>query len=258
VDEAVYVHHARFLQDALDDLLDECEAVSSCRTAYPDLRTVLHGVLREARDRSPTVTVRGEQVQFEMGPLSYALRGLLYTQSGTVPARLYEAHSGDWQGLAEYYERRQAWVHGAQGVSAGYHFSVLCAEDVNLVDWDEIERATEGTFMGDHLIGGYKRVCERWPSRPMPAEHFRPVTSERPALILSGERDPVTPASGGAAVAAHWPNSLHVVVPNGGHGQGGPCITAMIVHLVTTGSVEGIDTSCVATAPSTQFELTGG
>jgi len=59
-------------------------------------------------------------------------------------------------------------------------------------------------------------------------------------------------------VAEGWPNHVQVVVPNGGHGQGGPCINAMVVRLVQTGSLDGIDTSCVQDAPPTRFELPGG
>jgi hypothetical protein len=109
--------------------------------------------------------------------------------------------------------------------------------------------------MGDYLIGGYKRACERWPAADLPDEYFHPVYSGKPALILSGGRDPVTPVSGGDALASRWPNSLHVVVPNGGHGQGGPCIDGMVLHLIRTGSVEGIDASCVSSPPPTEFEI---
>ena len=49
--------------------------------------------------------------------------------------------------------------------------------------------------------------------------------------------------------------SLHVVVPNGGHGVGGPCIQAMIIRLLDTGSLEGIDTSCIEQAPPTRFRV---
>lgn len=257
VDQWVYLEHARTLQAALETVVSECAAQAACSAAYPDLETVLEEDLATASHAPPEVSVEGQVVPFGIGPLSYALRGLLYGRAGVVPARLYEAHEGSWQPLATYYLGRQSWV-GAADVPAGYHFSVLCAEDIDPIGWDDIARETAGTFMGDFLIGAYKRVCERWPSAHLPASYFTPVTSDKPALILSGGRDPVTPASGAGAVAAGWPNALHVVVPNGGHGQGGPCIVAMEVRLVRTGSTEGIDTSCVERAPPTKFVIEGG
>ena len=109
--------------------------------------------------------------------------------------------------------------------------------------------------MGDFLIAAYKRACDAWPAADLPDDYFTPVRSDKPALLLSGGRDPVTPVSGATAVAKGWPNALHVVVPNGGHGQGGPCIAAMELQLIRTGSTEGIDTSCVRSPPPTEFEI---
>jgi pimeloyl-ACP methyl ester carboxylesterase len=255
VHERVYLYHARDLQLALDNMIEDCAAQARCRKAYPDLETVLEEVLETATDAPPNVVVEGAAVRFGIGPLSYALRGLLYGRSGAVPARLYEAKDGDWQTLADYYLSRQAWVGGAGGVPAGYHYSVLCAEDVDPLTWDDIARETAGTFMGDFLIAGYKRTCDRWPSAKLPESYFTPVHSDKPALLLSGARDPVTPVSGANIVAAGWPNSLHVVVPNGGHGQGGPCIDGLVLQLIRSGSVEGIDTSCVRSPPPTDFEI---
>ena len=113
--------------------------------------------------------VEGASVRFGIGPLSYALRGLLYGQAGTVPARIYEARAGRWQPLADYYIGRQAWVGSSDGLaSTGYHYSVLCAEEMNRLTWSRIEQESAGTFMGDHLIGAYKRVCEQWPAATLP------------------------------------------------------------------------------------------
>ncbi len=124
----------------------------------------------------------------------------------------------------------------AQRTPAGYHYSVLCAEDIDPLSWEDIARETAATFMGDFLTAGYKRVCERWPSAKPPADYLTPVRSDKPTLMLSGARGPVTPVAGAEKVAAGWPNSLHVIVPNGGHGQGGPCINRLILQLIQTGT----------------------
>ncbi len=125
------------------------------------------------------------------------------------------------------------------------HFSVLCAEDIARVDHEMIARETAGTFLGDYLIGGYAEVCEVWPYARLEPSFWEPVASDVPALLLSGARDPVTPPSGGDAVAQHLGNSLHIVVPGSGHGAGGPCVSEIERRFVETGSIEGLDTSCL-------------
>ena len=71
-----------------------------------------------------------------------------------------------------------------------------------------------------------------------------PVNVEVPVLLLSGTIDAVTPPRWGEEAAAHLPNSLHVVAA-GAHGLGGDCIQGIIDTFMDTGSVAGIDTSCV-------------
>ena len=76
-------------------------------------------------------------------------------------------------------------------------------------------------------------------------------------LLLSGTRDPVTPPSGAEAVARHLPNSLHIVVENGGHGVGGQCLNEIQRRFVETASIEGLDTSCLDSRPPTEFVIEG-
>ena len=125
------------------------------------------------------------------------------------------------------------------------------------MDAETIAEKTSGTFLGDYLVGGYAKVCEVWPYAELDDSFWDPVTSDVPALLLSGSRDPVTPPAGAEAVAAHLPNSLHILVEGAGHGVGGPCIGEIRKAFVETGTVEGLDTSCLAERPPTEFVLPG-
>jgi len=251
---AGYVTHARGLQNALDELVAQCRDDSACSDAYPDFGATVERVLERVRTDPPEVLAEGEPVELGQGELGYALRGLLYRRAGDVPALVTAADRGDWQQLADYYLQRSGWVSDADG-EAGMHFSVLCAEDISQVDAEMIAKETAGTFLGDYLIGGYAGVCAAWPYARLDPSYWEPVTSDVPALLLSGSRDPVTPPSGGEAVAKHLSNSLHVVVPGAGHGVGGPCIDEIEFRFVQTGSLENLDISCLEARPPTVFSV---
>lgn len=256
VSEPLYVRHARLLQRALDRLLAECRADEACHGAYPDLDARLARLL-DRFARGPVELRAGEEtVPFGMGDVAYAFRGMLYGRAGELPAMIHRASEGDLEPLLSYYLERTGWVGGADG-EAGYHFSVLCAEDVAPLTDEIVERETRGTFMGDHLIESYRAVCRIWPHADLPAGHWKAVRSDVPTLLLSGSRDPVTPPEAAEIVQEGLPNSLHVVVPNGGHPVGGACIEAMVVELFRTASVDGLDPSCVEEAPPTRFRLPG-
>ncbi len=254
VSEWGYLRHARGLQNALDELVAECGRDAACAAAYPDLGKTVERVLKRVRTDPPEVMTEGKKVKLGPGELGYALRGLLYRQGAEVPSMAQKAAAGDWQPLADYYLRRSGWV-SEEGGEAGMHFSVICAEDIGPLDAETIARETAGTFLGDYLVGGYARVCEVWPYARLDDSFWDPVSSDVPALLLSGSRDPVTPASGAEKVAAGFPNSLHILVEGAGHGVGGPCIGLIVARFIDTASVEGLHTSCLEERPPTEFVL---
>ncbi len=252
--EEGYVTHARGLQNALDELVAECLGAAGCGAAYPDLEASLPRVLERVRTDPPEVAAGDKTVKLGPGELGYALRGLLYARAAEVPSLLTGAAAGEWQPLADYYLQRSGWV-SEEGGMAGMHFSVLCAEDISRVDEQTIARETAGTFLGDYLIGGYARACEVWPYARLAPAFWEPVTSEVPALLFSGSRDPVTPPAGAEAVASRLPNSLHIVVPGAGLGVGGPCALEIQTRFIEAGTAVGLDRSCLTERPPTEFVL---
>ena len=249
-----YISHARGLQNALNELVAECLADAACGQAYPDLEAALDRVLTRVRTDPPRVTADGETVKLGVGELGYALRGLLYGRAGEVPAMIVGADGGAWQPLADYYLQRSGWVGDPEG-ETGMHLSVVCAEDISRADDESIARETAGTFLGDYLIRSYAEACAIWPYAKLDASYWEPVTSDVPALLLSGSRDPVTPPASAELVAAHLENSRHIVVPGAGHGVGGPCLGQIQLQFVETASVENLDTSCLEERPPTEFVL---
>ena len=86
---------------------------------------------------------------------------------------------------------------------------------------------------------------------PVKRTFLDPVTSDVPTLLLSGERDPVTPPVSAERAARTLKNSLSVVVPDGGHGSSGiegamECTDSLMSRFIETGTVKGLDTSCLA------------
>jgi pimeloyl-ACP methyl ester carboxylesterase len=80
------------------------------------------------------------------------------------------------------------------------------------------------------------------------ADVHEPVRSDTPVLLISGERDPVTPPESAERAARFMTNRLHVVIPRGGHGDAGDCTARLIEDFTDRASVQGLDPSCVANA----------
>jgi pimeloyl-ACP methyl ester carboxylesterase len=258
---------ARHAQRALDGLIAECEGDPACRSAFPTLRAEVDAVLRRAEKAPATVTLtevetgRPLKVRLTRNGVSQTLRYMLYRPwaAAAVPLTFHRAARGDWRPLAEY---ARSFLGGADfgSLADGYYLSLTCSEDVPFIREDEIPAAVGGTFLGDFRIRSQRAACAAWPVPPVGRDFLAPVVSGVPTLLVSGERDPVTPPSNAERAARTLENSLQVVVPDAGHGNGGiegalECIGNLEVRFIETGTVKGLDTSCLERTRRPAFVL---
>jgi pimeloyl-ACP methyl ester carboxylesterase len=141
-------------------------------------------------------------------------------------------------------------------IAMGMHHSVVCAEDATrftgAVERSELERS----YIGPIMLDGMTAICDVWPRGPVDEDFHEPMNSAVPALLLSGEFDPATPADYGAIAAEGFRHSLHLVVPGQGHGQTrSPCVQRLLRRFIEQATVEGLDTSCVEAIRPTPFFL---
>ena len=239
-----YVYMAQSLQNALNLVLRDCAEDKQCSEQYPQLGKRVDSLIRQLSEAPVTVDLGNQSIKFSLGDFSYALRGLLYSRAEEVPRILWSASEGAWTGIARYYLQRTGWIADPSGPS-GHHFSALCAEDIAPLDDLAVQKLTAETFMGDHLISGYRQTCEIWDVAELPEEWWTPVNSDLPVLLISGERDPVTPPGWADAVAQYLPNSTHLVWPDGGHVPRNDCLRSIEQQFLDAASVESLDTACM-------------
>ncbi len=159
------------------------------------------------------------------------LFGALYSPltASLVPALIARAEQNDFQNLLALAYADEA---GDDNMSVGMQLSVLCSEDATRVTTEDVDRQSAGTVFGLHLLRGQLKACEMWPRGDVDDSYFDPVTSDVPALVLSGDLDPVTPPGWGDAVATHLKRARHITVPATGHGVlATPCGQELITAL---------------------------
>ena len=263
-DTRLPLHFAKDAQIALDQVLDACDRDSACHAAFPDPRGDVKKALA-ALDKAPAeVSVRdtstGKPITFAFARSAAAqsIRYMLYVPelAAEIPLQAHKAAAGDYSGLAH-----TAYIFGSLlgGVSEGMYLSVTCAEDVPFFTPEEAAREAQTTFLDDFRARAQKAACAEWPRGEVPAEWATPVRSDAPTLLLSGERDPVTPAYWSEIAARTLPHALRVVVPGGGHSleglEGGECLDRIYADFLERGSEKGVDASCVAKIKPLPFVL---
>lgn len=242
----------RTAQASLDLLLEDCAKDRAC-AARGDLASLLDQTLTRLAERPVDVTLPfpGEPapitIPFGRLELASSILYALYNPltAAAIPAAIEAAHGGDYQPAATFGVTFAASLRPT--FSMGMSLSVLCAEDVPFFTEATMDADAEGTFLGTGFADGLHESCAAWPSGSVSESYHDAVRSDVPTLLLSGEGDPVTPPRFGEAAAAALEASLHLVFPEMGHGQSGlPCGAAIVAAFYDTGSVDGLDTFCVA------------
>ena len=251
---------------ALEGVITECLTDAACKAAFPNVRSDIGSVLQklkrgpvEVEIKSPEDRNKTVRVTISRDLAGEAVRYMLY-QTGAasrIPLVMNAAAKGDFAPLAEaaVFYRQQIVATGATGL----YLAITCAEDLPFANSKDAEKrnADDATFLGDYRLRQQLEACAEWPRSPVEKTYAEPVRSNLPVLIFTGQWDPVTPPLYGDRVAKTLPNSLHVVVPSGGHGFGGlsglDCITNLTTDFIQTGTTKGLDTSCVKSIRRTGF-----
>lgn len=255
------LYMARDSQRALDLLLQDCEKDPGCNKRFPNLKTRLNALLTRLEGHPQHVRYvhprTGEEKDLDVKRLMLGsvLFSSLYSPvtASLVPLLIEQAERGNYTG---FFALGAAFDPTASNMSEGMHFSVVCSEDAPRIEPGQIAHETAGTFLGAEMADLRIQPCAFWPHEPMDAAYFQNTPSDLPALILSGDLDPVTPPVWGAQIASQWKNSKHIVVPGTGHGAwGSGCVMKLMVQFLNDGSAGKLDSSCVQNVKRPPFFL---
>ena len=253
---------ARDAQRALDKLLTDCAADSACTRAFPELPARIRNLLLRLEKTPPTVRIVHprtgvtEEVRVEARVVASILFSALYSPltASIVPALVDHAERNEFQSL---FALGLAGEGADENMSVGMQLSVLCSEDAARVTPADVQQANAGTIFGSHLLGSQLKACAMWPRGVVDASYYEPVVSAVPALVLSGDLDPVTPPTWGEAVAKTLTNGRHITVPGTGHGViSTACGVKLIQDFLDSASAASLDASCVRTIKRPPFFVT--
>ncbi|HEY8206866.1 MAG TPA: alpha/beta hydrolase [Myxococcaceae bacterium] len=251
-------------QRALDLDLKRCASTPACAARFPDLPAAMERVLdrlqrnpEHVRLRHPTtgapVEVTLTRQRFAMTTFNYSYMPELV---GLLPLFIHGADAtGDYSPVAAqsiYLSEKME-----SSISRPLHLSVICAEDAPFFSKEPpaLDWLPKRSYLGDLQLATYRSACARWPHATVDPSFKEPVKSDVPVLLLSGEADPVTPPELAEEAKRTLSRSLHLVVKGHGHNVSPRgCLPSLIARVERDGSVDNLDTSCVADiAPAPMF-----
>jgi pimeloyl-ACP methyl ester carboxylesterase len=250
---------------ALDKIQSRCLENKRCAQRFPNIKREFNELRSRVEQETLMVQidhpVTGEPTiaQFGMDEFSVAIRLLSYSQDSAalLPLMIHEAYSKkNYRPLVA--QALMITESLNDQLSYGMHNAVVCTEDVPFFDSIDIDRKRiENTYLGIAQIDALENICKLWPKGVIDDGFKTAVVSDKPVLLLSGGADPVTPSRYGEQAAATLPNSLHIVVPDQGHGQAMiGCVPKLMQTFIDAGTTDGIDDSCAEKQVASPFFLT--
>ena len=243
---------------ALGRLTELCDGDEACAGVGRDLDGRIAALLAALEAEPRTVRIADPQADGE--PLDLVLthdwmaemlRLNLYFgfTSRALPWAVGRAQAGDWEPLTQMAILVQRMFRST--LSYGVLLTVQCSEFMDFDVDAALERGSE-TIFGNYRLEQQVQGCAAWPHQ---RRHRLGVEEPRaldvPTLLLSGYLDPVTPPDYAEEVRTLFPNTLHVVLPEGHHGpfdlgNSWTCVHDMWADLIERRDPDAIDTTCTA------------
>jgi len=169
-----------------------------------------------------------------------------------IPYIIDEAARGDYELVR--------WLIGLRlferSFSVGMYMAVTCSERGNTdpSKFDRLDLPLRLVKSEKNSAEEFVDVCKRW-KIPLLSDVVRaPVSSDVPALLLSGDFDPITPPSYAEITGKTLRNKFSFVFPNGAHGQilSGQCAERIMAAFIND-PTRSPDASCLDTTDSSFY-----
>jgi pimeloyl-ACP methyl ester carboxylesterase len=240
---------AQNLDAALKLQFARCTALPACHERFGDPYQTLYQLRDALRANPHKVSFRDPQsyqsVQRVLSEdsLTSVVRMFAYTPitAALLPLSIDAAAHGDVGPLLGQAKLLQGDLVDA--MDGGMQSSVICSEDADLL---RPRPQDEDTILGTRMVAALQAVCTVWPHGTRPADFHQPLRSAKPALLLSGQYDPVTPPAYGEAVLKGLTNARHLVLKGQGHNvMGAGCAPRLVKKFIEDLQPKALDTSCL-------------
>ena len=241
-------------------LFEACAADPDCNRYYPDLEQVLFETVAQLNQSPAQIalvdleTQQSYDVVLDGDDLIGLITQLFYVTEAipALPNMIYEARAGEFD-LAQLvlglliFDRSQA---------DGMYMSVMCAEDFDF-QVDELDlTGVRPEFAVDEKMRTEitLQICTNWAVPQLGPVADEPVASDIPALLFSGNFDPITPPANGKTMARILGNAYNFTFPINGHGAflGGDCPTQIMRDFLNNPGLEP-DARCVDDPAAPEF-----
>jgi len=232
-----------------------CSSDAACALQYPDLKARFLTITSSLNETPLIITYQDPESDIELSG-DFTGRDLMafffssfYMDNAyaIMPYIITKVEQGDL-----YYFKDQGEQHifaKSKSSSSGLFHSVVCGEHLPFLYKEELFQEVE-TWLHDYEHSrpeSHQGECDTWKMEKPQNLLSKPIQSNIPALLLSGNFDPVTPPENAEEVLVGLENGFHIIDPIGSHGVAfSDSCTKSIVHSFLNDPNSLPNTSCLS------------
>jgi pimeloyl-ACP methyl ester carboxylesterase len=268
LDIPVFELWALHSQQALDKIFDRCLAQAACQAAYPNLLAEFTALMDRLAAQPVTETYTNPSdgnpgsVTFTADYFAAIVRHIMKDAryDSSLPLFIHQAYQeNDWSSFTNFF----VTVGGSEWWGDQMMERVIrCSEKWAAFDPARVVELSQGSFLAGwdiSLAQNQVLPCKYTPAGYAPEGLTAQHGSQVPVLFLNGELDPIDPPDNMSGADILWPNSVALV----GHDQSHAisdmgeisCWFSIMNDFIQSGSIIGLDTSCMQSTTSLGFAL---
>ncbi len=244
---------------SLEAVFKHCEQDGECSKRYPTIAADFKLLADNISAGNVTLSFQHPRTT---KPLSFVLpysvfaetvRVMLYSaeMSARIPFVITEASKGNWKPFIAQMYAQSDWSTDTMAI--GLTLATVCAEDMPRLTADMIATETAASFLKGQQVQQWPRWCTY---NPVPAiTYAEPTPLATPALLLSGELDPVTPPHRAEQAMKSLTKAQHVIAANVGHGLSHLGCGPKLLREFIDAPEQSLDGSCVNEIPLPPFVI---
>ena len=245
---------------SLNMVFSDCKASPKCNEDFPDIKTTFYALVDQLDTQPIEFNVfqrlngKAYKAILNGDRLIMTVFSMLYStdQIPSLPRHITNIKQGRTFTFSMFL---QDVIFSNDYFSEGMNYSIQCNEEIpfslqsNIPDI--ITKSDARLIEALSYPQEYYRLCSEWNTIHTSDKENKAVSSDIPALILSGEFDPITPPEWGQLAAETLSNSQFLEFPGFGHGvlgsgsRNGEC-SKQIVNTFLADPNTTVDSSCIS------------
>lgn len=239
-------------------MFDECAANSECNQKYPNLEGTFFQLVDNLNENPANINLSQGPMMVSGDVFMEALYVSFYSayDISLAPGRIEWAKQGVFTGMMPWFESLVSDSYTFMAM--GFEWSMMCNEEVPFESY-ELGRQLSADLpyqIADYFDSYYEfTLCKSWQSGQADTVENMAVSSDIPALILTGQYDNVTPPEWSRLAAETLSNHYLYEFPGLSHGimRSNACGLEIGLQFIDDPLAEP-DSSCIDNMPGLEFK----